>query len=50
VNHGARYFDGAIMCYPNAIGAPDSMILVGGEESAFKYAESFLEVLGGDLR
>jgi 3-hydroxyisobutyrate dehydrogenase-like beta-hydroxyacid dehydrogenase len=34
-DHGARYLDGAIMCYPNAIGAPDSMILVGGTERAF---------------
>ena len=46
----AHYLDSAIMCYPNAIGAPDSMILVGGKEGPLKGAEPFLEVLGGDLR
>lgn len=50
VDSEAHYLDGAIMCYPDGIGAPDSMILVGGKESAFKGAEPFLEVLGGDLR
>jgi 3-hydroxyisobutyrate dehydrogenase-like beta-hydroxyacid dehydrogenase len=49
-NHGAHYLDGAIMCYPNSIGAPDSKILIGGKERAFKRAKPFLQVLGGDLR
>jgi 3-hydroxyisobutyrate dehydrogenase-like beta-hydroxyacid dehydrogenase len=47
---GADYLDGAIMCYPNDVGAPDSMLLVGGKQSAFSAAKAFLEVLGGDLR
>ncbi len=49
-DQGANYLDGAIMCYPNDVGAPDSMLLVGGKQSALSVAKPFLEVLGGDLR
>ena len=41
---GADYLDGAIMCYPNSIGAPESLILIGGKQSAFASAESFLKI------
>ena len=50
VDRGADYLDGAIMCYPDSIGAPDSLILIGGKQGAFAGAEAFLKVLGGDLR
>lgn len=49
-DQGADYLDGAIMCYPNSIGAPESLILIGGKQRAFANAEAFLKVLGGDLR
>lgn len=48
--HGASYLDGAIMAYPGSIGAPDSLILIGGDRAAFDAAEPHLKLLGGDLR
>ncbi len=46
----ADYLDGAIMCYPDSIGAPDSLIMIGGKQRAFDSSLDFLKVLGGDLR
>ena len=47
---GASYVDGAIKCYPDKIGAPDSLVFVGGAKEAFTSAERFLHPIGGDLR
>ncbi len=44
------YLDGAIMVYPDGIGATDTMILIAGSEVAFERCEPFLNCLGGDLR
>lgn len=49
-DRGAEYLDGAIMCYPDRIGTPKALILVGGKRRAFDSAYAVLEVLGGDLR
>lgn len=46
---GGAYLDGAIMCYPDEIGAPGALIMVGGAEPAFRTAEPFLSVLCGNL-
>ena len=47
---GADYLDGAILAYPDGIGAADSMLLFSGSEAAFQRSEAFLKCLGGDLR
>ena len=49
-NCGGDYLDGAIMVYPDGIGATDTMILIAGSEAAFGRCEPFLRCLGGDLR
>lgn len=45
-SRGSSYLDGAIMCYPDSLGAADSPILIGGSEPAFKAAEAHLQPLG----
>lgn len=46
---GGAYLDGAIMCYPDEIGGPDALIIIGGAEAAFRTAEPFLVPLCSDL-
>ena len=46
---GGACLHAAIMCYPDEIGRPDSLIIVGGAETAFRIARPFLAVLGGQL-
>lgn len=48
--HGAEYLDGAIMPYPNEIGADDAQLLFAGPEDGYARCKPFLECLGGDLR
>ncbi|ASR38275.1 hydroxyacid dehydrogenase [Prauserella marina] len=46
--HGARYLDGAVKNVPSAVGAKDTLLYYGGDESVFTEFESTLRVLGGD--
>ncbi|KQX34727.1 NAD(P)-binding domain-containing protein [Streptomyces anulatus] len=45
---GARYLGGAIKNVPPAVGAADTLLYYGGEESVFAEYEQTLRVLGGD--
>lgn len=47
---GGATLDGALMCYPAGIGSPDTTILIGGPETAFRSARAHLKLLGGDLQ
>ncbi len=47
---GAAYIDGSIKCYPDKVGAPESLVFAGGAPDAFARAEPFLRPVGGDLR
>ena len=47
---GADYLDGAILAYPDGIGAADSVLLFSGSEAAFQRSKAFLKCLAGDLR
>jgi 3-hydroxyisobutyrate dehydrogenase-like beta-hydroxyacid dehydrogenase len=47
---GAHYIDGAIMPYPDGIGAEDARLLFAGPEATYNAALPFLQCLGGDLR
>jgi 3-hydroxyisobutyrate dehydrogenase-like beta-hydroxyacid dehydrogenase len=44
------YIDGAIMCYPDEVGAEDAMFLFSGPEAVFNVCQPSLTCLGGDLR
>ncbi|MEM7671126.1 MAG: NAD(P)-binding domain-containing protein, partial [Pseudomonadota bacterium] len=46
---GGACLDGAIMCFPDSLGAPDSPVLIGGAEDTFKAAEDHLRLIGGNL-
>ncbi len=47
---GANYLDGAILPYPEDIGAEDAKILVAGPSSVFQECRPLLACLAGDLR
>ncbi|MET9965237.1 NAD(P)-binding domain-containing protein [Streptomyces sp. NPDC006356] len=46
--HGARYLGGAIKNVPAAVGAEDTLLYYGGDNSVFEEFASTLRVLGGD--
>ncbi len=46
----ANYLDGAILAYPDQIGAQEAAILVAGSESAFRQTEHLLKELAGGTR
>ena len=48
--HEAGYLDGTILCYPDSVDDPESLILIGGRQRDFTKSEAFLQPLGGDLR
>jgi 3-hydroxyisobutyrate dehydrogenase-like beta-hydroxyacid dehydrogenase len=48
--HGVSVLDGAIMPYPNGIGAEDAQILFAGPADLYKSCKPILDCLGGDLR
>jgi 3-hydroxyisobutyrate dehydrogenase-like beta-hydroxyacid dehydrogenase len=48
--NGASYLDGTIFCFPSMVGDPQSIILVGGNQSCFERVQKFLNPLGGDVR
>jgi 3-hydroxyisobutyrate dehydrogenase-like beta-hydroxyacid dehydrogenase len=50
VHLGGAYIDGAIMPYPDGIGARDAKILFAGPEITYERCLPFLSCLGGDLR
>jgi 3-hydroxyisobutyrate dehydrogenase-like beta-hydroxyacid dehydrogenase len=47
---GAAYLNGAIQVAPNQMGLPETTILMGGQQEAFKSCESILSVLGGNIK
>lgn len=47
---GVGVLDGAIMPYPDGIGAPDAQILLAGKKATWDAAKPLLDCLGGDLR
>lgn len=44
---GGAYLDGGILAYPSQIGAPDTMLVVAGTESAWLACAAILRHLGG---
>jgi 3-hydroxyisobutyrate dehydrogenase-like beta-hydroxyacid dehydrogenase len=48
LRYGARYLDGAIKNVPSAVGAEDTLLYYGGDNSVFDEFASTLRVLGGD--
>jgi 3-hydroxyisobutyrate dehydrogenase-like beta-hydroxyacid dehydrogenase len=48
--HGVNVLDGAIMPYPDGIGAGDAQILFAGPADLYKSCKPTLDCLGGDLR
>ncbi|WP_055602421.1 NAD(P)-dependent oxidoreductase [Streptomyces aureus] len=46
--HGARFLAGAVKNVPAAVGAPDTLLYYGGDESVFDEYGTTLRVLGGD--
>ncbi|ELS50274.1 NAD(P)-dependent oxidoreductase [Streptomyces viridochromogenes] len=48
LGHGARYLGGAIKNVPSAVGAEDTLLYYGGDNSVFEDFASTLRVLGGD--
>ena len=48
--HGVNVLDGAIMPYPDGIGAEDAQILFAGSADLYKSCKPILDCLGGDLR
>ncbi len=48
--HGASVLDGAIMPYPDGIGAEDAQILFAGPPNLYNTCKPLLDCLGGDLR
>ena len=49
-SRGARYLDGSIMVFPDAVGTANCQVLVSGDSIAFEQSRSVLEALGGDIR
>jgi len=49
-NYGAGYLDATIFCFPSMLGDPESIILVGGNQSCYEGVQKYLNPLGGDLR
>jgi len=49
-NYGASYLDATIFCFPSMLGDPESIILVGGNQSCYESVQKYLNPLGGDLR
>lgn len=49
-NYGASYLDATIFCFPSMLGNPESIILVGGNQSCYEGVQKYLNPLGGDLR
>ena len=49
-NYGANYLDATIFCFPSMLGNPESIILVGGNQSCYEGVQKYLNPLGGDLR
>lgn len=49
IARGATYLDGAILAYPDQIGAPGSVILVAGDEDAWQRAAPLLQSLAGGV-
>ncbi len=49
-NYGASYLDVTIFCFPTMLGDPESIILVGGNQSSYEGVQKYLNPLGGDLR
>jgi 3-hydroxyisobutyrate dehydrogenase-like beta-hydroxyacid dehydrogenase len=49
-SHGVNVLDGAIMPYPDGIGAEDAQILFAGPASLYASCKPVLACLGGDLR
>ncbi|MFF7311202.1 NAD(P)-binding domain-containing protein [Streptomyces sp. NPDC008137] len=48
LGQGARYLGGAIKNVPSAVGAADTLLYYGGDNSVFEEFASTLRVLGGD--
>lgn len=48
--HGVLVLDGAIMPYPDGIGAKDAQILFAGPAALYEQHRPLLDCLGGDLR
>ena len=48
--HGVNVLDGAILPYPDGIGAEDAQILFAGSADLYKSCKPTLDCLGGDLR
>lgn len=48
VGQGARYLGGAVKNVPSAVGAEDTLLYYGGDESVFDEFAPTLRVLGGD--
>ncbi|MBQ1120092.1 NAD(P)-dependent oxidoreductase [Streptomyces smyrnaeus] len=48
LGHGARYLGGAIKNVPSAVGAENTLLYYGGDNSVFEEFASTLRVLGGD--
>jgi 3-hydroxyisobutyrate dehydrogenase-like beta-hydroxyacid dehydrogenase len=48
--HGARYLDGRIGCYPSDIGTPNSAMIYGGDAEAFAACEPLLQCFAPEMR
>ena len=48
--HGVNVLDGAILPYPDGIGAEDAQVLFAGSADLYKSCKPTLDCLGGDLR
>jgi 3-hydroxyisobutyrate dehydrogenase-like beta-hydroxyacid dehydrogenase len=48
LRHGARYLGGAIKNVPSAVGAEDTLLYYGGDNTVFDEFASTLRALGGD--
>jgi 3-hydroxyisobutyrate dehydrogenase-like beta-hydroxyacid dehydrogenase len=48
LGHGVRYLGGAIKNVPSAVGAEDTLLYYGGDNTVFDEFASTLRVLGGD--
>ncbi|MFJ7423332.1 NAD(P)-dependent oxidoreductase [Streptomyces uncialis] len=46
--HGAAFLDGAVMSVPEAVGAPDTLLLYGGDDATFGDHAAALRALGGN--
>lgn len=47
--HGARYLDGSIFGFPEAIGSSECQILLSGDRTAYAEASDMLDALAGDV-